>query len=425
MLRNRAGGPPACFSRSRLLFFFLLLLLVLPAEAGLKIRSDYSPHNRTRERRRSTTYIILHTTEGGAKGSLTKLKKYGEAHYLVDRNGEVVRIIHRDRIAMHAGRSMWNGQTNIDKVSIGIEMVGYHNKPLTKSQKTALRELLRQLQTIYKIPDSRVLPHSMVAYGRPNRWHRVAHRGRKRCGMLMAGDELRRELGLTSRPSYDPDVRAGRLKVADPYLEKVLFTPKRSTPAPPRRTTSPRPTPAPATGRNVIARGRSAWDIAREQYNASTTVYTFPDGTTKRGDQIRSWSRIPAGTQVSVKGNTVEQQSSAERVQVIGRDGSTAGEIAGAEVAKESTIYFFPNGSVKQGNQMSSDDFRRLARGTQMLVGYTYGGVISANRKAFDICGPRWNLATTFYRRPNGQILAGDKINERNIPIGTMVFYQP
>jgi len=415
--------PPIFHRQTALLF--LGILLVLPLEAGLKIRSDYSPHNRRRERRSSTRYIILHTTEGGAKGSLTKLKKYGEAHYMVDRNGEVIRIIHRDRIAMHAGRSMWNGQTNIDKISIGIEMVGYHNKPLTRAQKTALRELLRQLQTIYKIPDSRVLPHSMVAYGRPNRWHRVSHRGRKRCGMLMAGDDLRKELGLTSRPLYDPDVRAGRLKVADPYLEKVLFTPKRSTATTNRRTVTPRPTPVPPSGSNVIARGRSAWDIAREQYNAATTVYTFPDGTTRRGDQIRSWGSIPAGTRVTMKGSSVEQQSGAERVQVIGRDGRTAGEIAGASVAKESTVYFFPNGTVKQGNQMSSEDFRRLAPGTQMLVGYTYGGVIGANRRAFDICGPRWNLATTYYRKPDGRIIAGDRINERSIPIGTMVFYQP
>lgn len=407
-------------------FLLFLLLCTLSLQAGLTIRSDYSPHNRRREKRRSTQYIILHTTEGGAKGSLAKLKKYGEAHYLLDRDGKVIRIIHRDRIAMHAGRSMWNGKTNIDRISVGIEIVGYHNKPLTRAQKVALKELLRQLQTIYKIPDSRVLPHSMVAYGRPNRWHRVAHRGRKRCGMLMAGDELRKELGLTSRPLYDPDVRAGRLKVADPYLEKVLFPPKKSTTPTTRRTVTRKPTPVP-TGKNVIARGRSAWDIAREQYNASTTTYTFPDGKVKRGDQIRSWGAIPPGTVVTMKttSGTTVRRSNVERVQVIGRDGKTAGEIAGTSVAKSSTIYFFPDGKVKQGNQMSSEDFRRLAPGTRMLVGYTYGGVISASRRAFDICGPRWNLATTYYRTPDGTITAGDRINERNIPLGTMVFYQP
>jgi hypothetical protein len=408
-----------------------LLLLCVGLEplglAALNIESRYSPLNSRREIRSSTRYIILHTTEGGGKGSLDKLRKYGEAHYMVDRDGKVTRIIQHNRIAMHAGRSMWSGQTNIDRTSIGIEVVGYHNKPITRDQKLALRELLRQLQGIYKIPDSRVLPHSMVAYGRPNRWHTHSHRGRKRCGMLMAREDLRAELGLTAKPSFDPDVRAGRLVVADPYLEKVLYgsVQTRATPTPrpaAQRTVSPAPV---AQGDNVIARGRSAWDIAREQYKASTTIYTFPDGSVKRGNQITDWNRMPAGTRVTVSGDKVEQKNEVERVQVLGRDGSTAGEIAGDAVQKSSTIYFFPDGRVKQGNQMTSNDFRRMPKGTGMLVGYTHGGVISSRRNAFDICGPRWNLSTTFYRTPDGKITSGDQMDERNIANGTMVFFQP
>ncbi len=34
----------------------------------------------------------------------------------------------------------------------------------------ALKELIGELQRIYHIPDERVLTHSMVAYGKPNRW---------------------------------------------------------------------------------------------------------------------------------------------------------------------------------------------------------------------------------------------------------------
>src|SRR5690606_10241679 len=98
-------------------------------------------------------YIILHTTEGGGKGSLEKLRRYGEAHYMVDTDGRVTRIIHHGRIAFHAGRSMWYGQTNLDNVSIGIEMVGYHDKPLAAAQKRALRELLGQLKRMYGVPD--------------------------------------------------------------------------------------------------------------------------------------------------------------------------------------------------------------------------------------------------------------------------------
>lgn len=381
---------------------------------GLDIESHYSPLNSRRSPRKATEYIILHTTEGGGKGSLEKLRKYGEAHYLVDLDGKVTRIIQRDRIAMHAGRSMWNGVTNLDNVSIGIEVVGYHDKPMTTAQKQALRELLRQLKAVYKIPDSRVLPHSMVAYGRPNRWHSVSHRGRKRCAMLMARDDVRRELGLMSKPSFDPDVRAGRLKVADAYLNTVLFT------------VVPLPTAMPdGLSAMVLDRGRSAWDIAKENYNAASTIYVFPDGTRKRGNEITDWNKLPPGTKVSLGEEAPELSREVEKVQEIGRDGGSAAEIAGAAINRESTIYFLKDGRVKQGSEMTAEELLTLPEGTGLLVGYIHGGIIRANRRAFDICGPRWNLPTTFYRLPDGTLKSGEEVNERNIPLGTMVFFQP
>lgn len=399
-----------------------MLAGTVPCAASLNIESDYSPLNAKRARRKSTQYIILHTTEGGAKGSLAKLRKYGEAHYLVDRKGKVTRIIHRDRIARHAGKSMWRGKTRLDSTSIGIEMVGYHHKPLTHAQKRALRELLRQLQAIYRIPDSRVLPHSMVAYGSPNRWHRAAHRGRKRCAMLMAKEDLRRELGLTAKPLYDPDVRAGRLKVADTYLEGVLYGGGGSS--------AQRPAGGEGGSVDVIARGRSAWDIAQEGYNAATTVYTFPDGTVRRGNEISNWQRMPSGTRVAVNRPAPsaaprEPPRSPGGMRVIGRDGRTAGELVGGAAQKSGTLYFYPSGLVKRGDEMSDGDFRRLPRGTGVLVGYTHGGAIGRGRRAFDICGHRWNHASTFYRKPGGTFVRGSDIDERQIPTGTHVYYKP
>ena len=164
----------------------IVLVLVLiwffcGSASGLEITSYYSPRNCERPPRTRTDYIILHTTEGAAKGSLRKVRKNGEAHYFVNTDGHIYRIIRKERVAFHAGRSMWRGRTNIDNSSLGIEVVGYHNKSITNAQYKALRELLQQLQSIYNIPDSRVLSHSMIAYGAPNRWHKRSHRGRKRC----------------------------------------------------------------------------------------------------------------------------------------------------------------------------------------------------------------------------------------------------
>lgn len=244
------------------------------AQAGsLDIRNDYSPLNGERPVRKRTRLIILHTTEGGDDSAQREVKKRGLAHYLVLRTGRVLRIVNRKREARHAGLSMWNGTENIDEVSVAIEVAGYHDKPVTREQERALKELVRQLQAIYHLGDNDVLTHSMVAYGEPNQWHDDPHRGRKRCGMQFARPDLRARIGLTSRPAYDPDVRAGRLVEADAELAAALY------------------------GR-VIARGDTAAEVAGRAYRSRSTVYVFPGGKRVRGHEVRDWRDIPAGTLV-------------------------------------------------------------------------------------------------------------------------------
>lgn len=182
-----------------------------------------SPRNPERKVRTSTRLIVLHTTEAPARSSLNKVSDRGECHFCITEDGRIYRIVDRDREAFHAGRSMWQGAEDVDKYSIGIECVGHHDKAMPSAQITAIRNLVRELKAMYGIQDHCVVCHSHVAYGAPNRWHRCRHRGRKRCGMLFAMPSVRRQLGLSSRPAFDPDVRAGRLKNADPYLSSVLY----------------------------------------------------------------------------------------------------------------------------------------------------------------------------------------------------------
>ena len=202
-----------------------------------------SPRNPERRVRASTELIVLHTTEAPARSSLNKVSDRGECHFCVTEDGSVYRIVDRDREAFHAGRSMWNGKEDVDKFSIGIECVGFHDKAMPAAQIRAIRTLVKELQSMYSIPDHKVVCHSHVAYGAPNKWHKYRHRGRKRCGMLFAMPSVRRQLGLATRPAYDPDTRAGRLKQADAYLQKVLYgrvdtmaaaygAPKAASPAP-------------------------------------------------------------------------------------------------------------------------------------------------------------------------------------------------
>ena len=413
-------------------------ILLAPATAGelfagpspaFSIRNKYSPYNRTRPQRPSTKFIILHTTEGADKGSLNVVRRGGLANYLVSTSGVVYRIIDKRKIAKHAGRSMWDGLTQIDNYSIGIEVVGYHNKDITDAQYDALRELLRQLQSLYDIPDDRVLTHSMVAYGF-NRFHRYNHRGRKRCGMIFAQPEVRARLGLESQPDHDPDVRAGRLRVADRELAAFLFPeiPKPVLVASVENTVSPPPSKIEIPDTSyVISSSNSAWDIAREHYNHPSTLYTFPNGTQKSGDQIENWNRIPAGTRVAL--NEVDDNEDFEGFLEIGKDGNTAEEVAGEFYASPTTIYFFPSGLIRTGAELQEDSagralLKKTPRKTLMLVGYIYGGRVKASRPAATIAGRKWNYPSTYYRYPDGKILSGDDINPKKIPHNAFIFFQ-
>jgi hypothetical protein len=393
--------------------------------AKLRISNHFSPRNKHRPLRPHTLYIVLHTTEGVEAGSLDKVWRRGEAHYFVTANGNVLRIIGRAKIATHAGRSMWEGHRNIDNYSIGIEVVGRHDQYITEAQHAALHELLRQLKAIYRIPDKRVLTHSMVAYGRPNRFYAYDHRGRKRCGMIFARPDVRLKLGLASAPGHDVDVEAGRLRVGDVELYKFLYASGPAAAGAGAQAHAPA-LPLPAES-NTVTKGWTPWHIARERYDQPDTVYVFPDGKRLRGDQIQDWNKIPEGTRVLVAEG--EDEQSMEGFLEIGKDGDSARALAGDAFDKATTIYFLPDGLIRTGHDLwSSNSFRALLEhlpaGTRVLVGYVYGGYVKTSRPPSSIAGIKWNYPSTYYRFPDGRIVSGDEIGDTAIPVRTLVFYQ-
>lgn len=408
-------------TRSAKILGFLMAMLLTggSVQSGPRIFDDFrSPRNRERPARASTRFIILHTTEAPSKSALQKLSRRGEAHYLIDENGKIFRIVDRHRVAYHCGRSMWKGKTNLDTDSVGIEVAGYHNRDLHPAQQLSLKALLKELQRIYNVSDERVLSHSMVAYGKPNRWHSRPHRGRKRCGMQFARWSLRTKLGLLRQPRRDPDVAAGRLVQADPYLAAVLYGSAGEQDRAASRYAS--------FENNVIAPNRSAWDIARDRYNSAETTYIFPDGARRAGDQIANWRAMPPGTRVmyhetSGEGDSEPEPPREEGIRVLGIDGDTALALAGQAWRSARTLYLFDNGNITPGNQLTEDDAGRLPTGTRLLFGYRVGGPITSRQRAFDVCGPRWNAPTTIYVFPDGSIHTGEQVDESRIPPNTMV----
>jgi hypothetical protein len=386
-------------------------LAALTSSAVLKFdNSYYSVRNKEREIRKSTTLIVLHTTEAPSRSALRKLSDLGECNYCIDEAGRVYRIIDHRREAYHAGRSMWNGRANVDGFSVGIEVCGYHNKPLGAEQIRSLAALVGELKSLYKVPDQNVLSHAHVAYGAPNKWHSRSHRGRKRCGMMFALPSVRARLNLKARPAYDPDVKARRLLVADTYLARVLYGSAQAKQV---------GTSAAATESNIIVKDRGAWDIARDAYDDPATLYTFPDGTCKRGNQIGNFKLLPPGTKVTVNAPADNRTETYKTVGVNGR----AQDIAGDEVLAASTVYVYPDGSYKRGSQLKADAVLKLPYGTRVLVGYSVGGPVTASRPATAVCGNRWRSADTFFLI-SSVLVPGNKVDDSKIPAGTMIFFK-
>jgi N-acetylmuramoyl-L-alanine amidase len=135
--------------------------------------------------------VILHYT-GMATGeaALARLRDYDaevSAHYLVEEDGRIFRLVPEERRAWHAGVSFWKGRQNLNGVSIGIEIVnpghefGYH--PFPKAQIAAVIALLGDIRSRWMIPDDQIVGHSDVAPDRKEDpgelfpWRRLAEAG--------------------------------------------------------------------------------------------------------------------------------------------------------------------------------------------------------------------------------------------------------
>ena len=406
--------------------FICLVCILQVAAAPLVLKDDYrSPRNKERRLRKATTLIVLHTTEAHAKSSLNKLCERGEAHYCVVENGTVYRIIDRDREAFHAGRSMWNGKEDCDTYAIGIEVVGHHDQTVTLQQLDALRALLDKLKQAYRLKDWQVVCHSHVAYGAPNTWHKKKHRGRKRCGMLFAMPSVRAKLGLTGRPATDPDVKAKRLVQADEYLASVLYGSVDTMAAhyggkrtavvaavskkPPAKTEIGKGSPAPKGGAPAVVKKQAA--SAGSGKNA-TPPKSGPPPVVKpplvvpeeNKDEETSNSILSAIVPPVYK----------KKAKLVIPEKEPPPRKGGA-----SPVLELPK-NLQIGRM--GDAIKDL-KALESLPGYVKGGPVTPDLSPYKIAGAAWKSSATYYYL-RGKITPGDKIDEKSVESGTLIFYK-
>lgn len=86
------------------------------------------------------------------------------AHFLIRRDGELLQFVSCDARAWHAGASSWQGRSDCNDFSIGIELEGLEGETFDAAQYAALAALVDALAARY--PISAVVGHEHVAPGR-------------------------------------------------------------------------------------------------------------------------------------------------------------------------------------------------------------------------------------------------------------------
>ena len=119
-------------------------------------------------------YLIVHYSGmPSAEDAIARLCNSAyqvSAHYLIDENGTVTRMVPENMSAWHAGAAFWRGVRDINSASVGIELAnpghehGYH--PFPPVQMDAFVALASDIMARHGIPPAGVLGHSDVAPGR-------------------------------------------------------------------------------------------------------------------------------------------------------------------------------------------------------------------------------------------------------------------
>ena len=142
-----------------------------PPDSSLVARVVASPNHEPRIGVTRPDILLLHYTGmATTQAALARLCDPGprvSSHYLVFESGEIVQLVPEARRAYHAGASSWEGTTDINSRSVGIEIGNqghdYGSPPFPDPQITAVIALCRDIIARWPITPARVLAHSDVA----------------------------------------------------------------------------------------------------------------------------------------------------------------------------------------------------------------------------------------------------------------------
>ena len=142
---------------------------------ALKTILHYSPNFNPKKRiTKEIKFIIFHYTgmkrESDAINKLTNIQSEVSCHYLIKKNGEIIKLVPDLYIAWHAGKSSWRNFKSLNQSSIGIEITNpgheFGYRKFSKKQISSLLKLSKFLIKKYRIGNKNILGHADIAPGR-------------------------------------------------------------------------------------------------------------------------------------------------------------------------------------------------------------------------------------------------------------------
>lgn len=142
-------------------------------ETGISVKDRLVSFGYAESSGRTIDTVVLHSSynnQGGDRYSADKVigiwKSYEVApHYVIDRKGNILRLVEDEDIAYHAGNSkMPDGRTNVNGFSIGVEILNAEDDEYTNAQYGAVNDLIAYLKQKHGV--KYVVGHDDIAPGR-------------------------------------------------------------------------------------------------------------------------------------------------------------------------------------------------------------------------------------------------------------------
>jgi len=116
---------------------------------------------------RKANYVIIHfTAQDSVQQTIrtfTIKSTEVSAHYVIGKDGKVYHMVNDYLRSNHAGVGKWGSVTDMNSISLGIEIDNNGSEPFTDLQVKSLLQLLAQLKKTYNIPTANFIGHQDFA----------------------------------------------------------------------------------------------------------------------------------------------------------------------------------------------------------------------------------------------------------------------